>query len=351
MNSDRSDWANKNQANLYSKKQRKNRLFIAFLALTLIISGLIALGAGSYITDPADLIKAIFGQAEDPKINIIIQNNRLPRILTAIVAGAGLGLVGCILQAILQNPLASASTLGVSQGAGFGAALAIIVFDLSSRAIWAIPLFAFVGSVSVAILILGLSRIRSISPETIVLAGVAISSMFTGATALIQYFADEVQLAGLIYWTFGDLGSSLWPDIHRMLALVSLFGLYCFLHRWDYNALLTGRETAISLGIQVQSLTMINMVFCCLTASFIVSHVGLISFVGLVAPHLVRMVVGNNHVYLIPGALLAGAVILLLSDVLARTIIAPVILPIGAITSFLGAPLFLFLLFKERSYP
>ena len=178
------------------------------------------------------------------------------------------------------------------------------------------------------------------------LAGVAISSLFTGATTLIQYFADEVQLSTLVFWTFGDLGSTGWKDLGGMAVIVALLCVYCFAHRWDYNALLSGEETAISLGINVKRLTLVGMVLCCLTSSVVVSNVGLISFIGLVAPHIVRMVVGNNHVYLIPGSILGGATLLLLGDLFARTVISPVILPIGAITSFLGGPLFLYLLFK-----
>ena len=262
------------------------------------------------------------------------------------LAGAGLGLAGCILQAILHNPLASASTLGVSQGATFGAALAIVVLGLGSGVGVGIPLCSFAGSIAVALVILGLSRFKQISPEGIVLAGVAISSMLSGATTLIQYFADEVQLATLVFWTFGDLGSTNWEDLRLMGLVVAILIIYCTLHRWDYNALLSGEETAVSLGINVKNLTLVNMLLCCLTSSVIVSNIGLINFIGLVAPHIVRMVVGNNHVYLIPGSVLAGATLLLLSDLFARVAIAPVILPIGAITSFLGGPLFLYLLFK-----
>jgi iron complex transport system permease protein len=257
-----------------------------------------------------------------------------------------LGLAGCILQAVLRNPLASSSTLGVSQGATFGAAFAIVVLGLGATDGLGIPMCAFLGSIAVALVILGLSKFRQVSPEGIVLAGVAISSMFTGATTLIQYFADEVQLSTLVFWTFGDLGSTGWEDLGGMAAIVAVLCVYCIIHRWDYNALLSGEETAISLGINVKRLTLVGMVLCCLTSSVVVSNVGLISFIGLVAPHIVRMVVGNNHVYLIPGSILGGATLLLLGDLFARTVISPVILPIGAITSFLGGPLFLYLLFK-----
>ena len=331
---------------LYRKNRVKSIGFLIVLGATLLVTVLLSLRAGSYETPIAELIKGLFGLSDDKKINLVVQNNRLPRILTAILAGGGLGLAGCILQAVLRNPLASSSTLGVSQGATFGAAFAIVALGLGATDGIGIPLCAFLGSIAVALVILGLSKFRQVSPEGIVLAGVAISSMFTGATTLIQYFADEVELSTLVFWTFGDLGSTGWEDLGGMAAIVALLCVYCFLHRWDYNALLSGEETAISLGVNVKRLTLMGLVLCCLCSSVVVSNVGLISFIGLVAPHIVRMVVGNNHVYLIPGSILGGATLLLLGDLFARTVISPVILPIGAITSFLGGPLFLYLLFK-----
>ena len=331
---------------LYRKNRVKSIGFLIVLGATLLVTVLLSLRAGSYETPIAELIKGLFGLSDDKKINLVVQNNRLPRILTAILAGGGLGLAGCILQAVLRNPLASSSTLGVSQGATFGAAFAIVVLGLGATDGIGIPLCAFLGSIAVALVILGLSKFRQVSSEGIVLAGVAISSMFTGATTLIQYFADEVELSTLVFWTFGDLGSTGWEDLGGMAAMVALLCVYCFLHRWDYNALLSGEETAISLGVNVKRLTLMGLVLCCLCSSVVVSNVGLISFIGLVAPHIVRMVVGNNHVYLIPGSILGGATLLLLGDLFARTVISPVILPIGAITSFLGGPLFLYLLFK-----
>lgn len=336
----------------YRRNQVRSLAFLAILALALAAAILLSLRAGSYETPVSELIRGIFGAARDENINRVVRSNRLPRICTALIAGAGLGISGCVLQAILRNPLASASTLGVSQGASFGAAFAIIVLNAGTAGALgsaAIPLCAFAGSMAVALVILGLSRFRQISPEGIVLAGVAISSMFTGATTLIQYFADEIQLASLVFWTFGNLGSTTWSDLRVMGIVVLLTSIVFLLHRWDYNALLSGTETAVSLGINVRRLTMVDMVLCCLTASTIVSYIGLINFIGLVAPHIVRMVVGNNHVYLLPGSILAGSTLLLLGDLFARVAISPVILPIGAITSFLGGPLFLYLLFKGGS--
>ena len=346
MHSARSSWEHESIDKLYRKNAVKSILFLVFLGIALLVMALLSLRSGSYDTPVSELIKGIFGLSADRKINIVVRNNRLPRILTAILVGGGLGLAGCVLQAVLRNPLASASTLGVSQGATFGAAFAIVVLGLNSTGGLGIPLCAFAGSMAVALVILGLSKFRQVSPEGIMLAGVAISSMFTGATTLIQYFADEVELSTLVFWTFGDLGTTSWKDLGGMAAVVGIVCVYCILHRWDYNALLGGEETAISLGINVKRLTLVNMVLCCLCSSVVVAQVGLISFIGLVAPHIVRMVVGNNHVYLIPGSILGGATLLLLGDLFARTVISPVILPIGAITSFLGGPLFLYLLFK-----
>ncbi len=345
MNFARSRLENKDGISDYRKNELRSISFLILLGVALLLAALLSLRAGSYDTPVGELVKGIFGLSADKKINLVVRNNRLPRICTAIVAGAGLGLAGCILQAILHNPLASSSTLGVAQGATFGAALAIVVFKLSGG--FGVSALSFAGSVAVAGVILGLSRFRQISPEGIVLAGVAISSMLSGATTLVQYFASEVELATLVFWTFGDLGSTDWEELRIMGLVVLVLIGYCTARRWDYNALLSGEETAVSLGINVRRLTLSNMLLCCLACSVIVSRVGLINFIGLVAPHIVRTVVGNNHVYLIPGSVLAGATILLLGDLVARVVMMPVILPIGAITSFLGGPLFLYLLFRR----
>ena len=235
MNSVRSKLEKNNVDELYHRNQVKSISFLVVLSGVLLLTILLSLRAGSYETPIRELIKGIFGMSADKKINIVVQNNRLPRIITAILAGGGLGLAGCILQAVLRNPLASSSTLGVSQGATFGAAFAIVVLGLGANDRFGIPMFAFLGSIAVALVILGLSKFRQISPEGIVLAGVAISSMFTGATTLIQYFADEVQLSTLVFWTFGDLGSTGGEDLGGMAIIVVILCVYCFAHRWDYH--------------------------------------------------------------------------------------------------------------------
>lgn len=326
----------------YEKYMARNFFFLGLLFIILIVIIFISLGAGSYKASFLEITKALLGQSGDSNINQVIFNLRLPRILTALIGGLGLGLSGCVLQAVLRNPLASSSTLGIAQGASFGAALAILFS--ASRIL--ISLSAFIFSMAVSFFILALSRFRSIGPQSMVLAGVALGSMFQGATALIQYFADDLQLASIVFWTFGDLGRSSWPEIRLMAAIVVGASIFFFYSRWDYNALESGQQTAVSLGINLGLLRIINMLVCSLTASVIISNLGLINFIGLVAPHIVRRFMGNNHSWLLPASGLMGAILLLSGDLLARSILAPLVLPIGAISSFLGAPLFLYLLFK-----
>ena len=217
MNSVRSKLGSNNTDELYRKNQVKSISFLIILCGVLLLTILLSLRAGSYETPIAELVKGIFGVSSDRKINLVVQNNRLPRIITAILAGGGLGLSGCILQALLRNPLASSSTLGVSQGATFGAAFAIVVLGMGVTYGIGIALCAVIGSIAVALVILGLSKFRQVSPEGIVLAGVAISSMFTGATTLIQYFADEVQLS-----TLGGKTFAVWQPSQPFCACTAL---------------------------------------------------------------------------------------------------------------------------------
>ncbi len=344
----------------YARHRGERTLCLLVMLGVLVCAALLSLRAGSYDTPLGELVRGVFGKAADPGVNTVVRNIRLPRIATAVVGGAGLGIAGCVLQSVLHNPLASASTLGISQGASFGAAFAIIVLgagiqsgnSASGAMAFTNPALisacAFACSMAVSVLILALSRLRSISPEAMVLAGVALSSLFSGATTLLQYFADDVQLASVVFWTFGDLGRTSWREVRLIGAVVLAASVYFLLNRWNYNALESGEVTAESLGVNVERMRTGNVLLCSLAVSVTVSYVGIINFIGLVAPHIVRRFVGSNHCWLLPGSALVGASLLLLGDLAARTAAAPVVLPIGAITSFLGAPLFLYMLFKGR---
>jgi iron complex transport system permease protein len=329
----------------------RRRCFFAllFLFFAAMLVALMAVYAGSYQASFFETFLAVFNRAGDTRVNVVIRNMRLPRALSALWSGWALGITGCVLQAILRNPLAASSTLGISQGAAFGAAFAIVVLGAGNAGGGGPALisgFAFAGGMGVSLVILAFSRFVRISPEAMVLVGVAISAMFSGATTLIQYFSNDVQLTQLMFWTFGDLGRSGWREVKILTGAALLSSSLFFLNRWKYNALESGEESALSLGVDVGRERLFSMLVCSVCAAIVVSFAGLINFIGLIAPHIVRRFIGNNHVWLLPASAFMGAVLMLLGDMAARLVIAPVILPIGAITSFLGAPLFLYLLFR-----
>ena len=343
----------------YRQYIRRKWLILLITAAVTLAACLVSLTAGSAGLRLAELLPALFGRGT-VQTNTIVWNIRMPRIAAALVVGVALSLCGCIMQNVLRNPLASASTLGVSQGASFGAAVAIVCLGAgaqinsggSAAALtitnpYVVTICAFVGGMVTTLVILLLSRLRGATPAMMVLAGVAISAMFTGGTTLIQYFADDVMVATVVYWTFGSLGRAGWSEIALIAALSLLAFLFFFFHRWNYNAMESGSHTAKSLGVPVQFLIPASMVICALIASVSVAFVGCINFIGLIASHIMRRFVGNDHRFLIPCTALCGASLLLLSDVACRVLIPPVVLPIGALTSFLGAPLFLYLIMKR----
>ena len=342
----------------YNKYIRKKWIVLLVMVGLLFASAIASLSAGSANLSVFDIVRTIFGGGNRQQ-NAIIWNVRMPRVATATVVGMALALSGCVMQNVLRNPLASASTLGVSQGASFGAAVAIVYFGAgiqvnaggTASALTVtnpamVTLCAFLGGIATTAVILGLARFRGTSPATMVLAGVAISSMFTGGTALVQYFCDDVMVATVVYWTFGSLGRAGWMEIAIIAALT--FGAFVFFYynRWNYNAMEGGTHTAKSLGVPVDRLIVLSMALCALVSSVAVAFVGCISFIGLIASHIMRRFVGNDYRFLIPCSALCGGVLLLLSDIVSRMLLSPTVLPIGALTSFLGAPLFLYLIIK-----
>ena len=331
---------------------------MAVVCAAAIVVALYAVGVGSIPISVPEVIQVLLGGGEEMARTAVL-NIRLPRVAAAILVGAALASAGAVMQCVLRNPLASASTLGVSQGAAFGAAVGIVVFGggvvNSANATTAIAihnpyivtLCAFVcGSISTLVVIAISQFKRDIGPGGLVLAGVALSSLFSGGSTLLQYFADDTKLGAIVFWTFGNLGSTNWREL-LILGLVLAAALCYFLfNRWNYNAMESGADTAKSLGVNTRAVMLISMGICSLLSAVAVSFVGIISFVGLVAPHIMRRFVGNDYRYLVPSSAVAGALLLILADTFGRSIMAPVVLPIGALTSFLGAPMFLFLLFK-----
>ena len=342
----------------YNQYIRRKWFILLYMAVLLFLSAVASLSAGSANLSIGDILRTLFGGGNRPE-NAIIWTVRMPRVATATVVGMALALSGCVMQNVLRNPLASASTLGVSQGASFGAAVAIVYFGAgiqvnaggTASALTVtnpamVTICAFWGGIATTAVILGLARFRGTSPATMVLAGVAISSMFTGGTALIQYFADDVMVSTVVYWTFGSLGRAGWSEIAIIAVLTVISFGFFYGNRWNYNAMESGTHTAKSLGVPVDRLILLSMILCALISSVAVAFVGCISFIGLIASHIMRRFVGNDYRFLIPCSALCGSILLLLSDIVSRVLIAPTVLPIGALTSFLGAPLFLYLIVK-----
>jgi len=345
----------------YDIYNAKKITFIALSSVLVLLMAMFALTQGSYSLSLKEVFLAVIGQSNDIAHTRVVWNIRMVRIISAIFAGAGLAISGMIMQNILRNPLASPSTLGVSNAASFGAAFAIVAFGsgrISSHGgsavtftmpyIIAISAFSF-SMISTGVIIL-LTRYRDASPETLVLAGVAMGSLFTAGVTSLRYFAqDEVQLSAIIFWTFGDLGRTGWTTAGIIAVASVICATYFFFNRWKYNAMNGGENVARSLGINTERVRITGLIVASMITALIVSFVGIIGFVGLVVPHMARKVIGNDTRFLIPASCVVGALLLLVSDTVARTLISPIVLPVGILTSFLGAPMFIYLILKGRN--
>lgn len=326
----------------YRRANRRKRLLLWILGGGIVVLGLYAVTQGAYDLTVRKVLRALTGGLS-PAESVVIWNIRLPRIITAVVVGWGLSLSGLGIQSLLKNPLGSPSTLGISQGAAFGAASAIVVFGGRMVSVTAM---AFAGAMAATGIILLLARLKRLTPEAVILAGVALSSLFASATILIQYLATETELAVVVFWTFGDVARSNWRDIGLMTVAVACVSLFFMVRRWDLNALASGEETARGLGVNVERIRIQGMVAASLVAALATAFCGVIAFVGLIAPHMARRLVGADHSLLIPFSGALGALLLLSADTIGRVIVGSGAMPVGVVTSFLGAPMFLYLLVR-----
>jgi len=333
---------------------RRKGLFIAGAGICLILLFLVAIAVGSSFIPIPD-IAAAFLSPSGGGVSNIVMNVRLPRVLSAVIAGAGLAAAGVVMQSVLRNPLSSPYTLGVSHAAAFGAAFAITVLGAGSlshlisdsvvvRNPYIVTICAFAGAMCATFALLLVAKYRSSQPEVMILVGVALAALFTAGTTFLQYFSSADQIAAIVFWTFGDVGRATWSDLVLIMVIVLPSIGYFLLRRWDYNAIDAGDETAHSLGVNVERIRSFAMLLSSLITAVVVSFLGIIGFIGLVSPHMMRRVIGSDQRYLLPASCIAGAILLLGADMVARLIIAPAVLPVGVLTAFLGAPLFIYLL-------
>ena len=342
------------------RRKRRNALMIIGLLLAVIVIGVACLFVGSSNMTFAQALDALLGGGSDAQSRIIWKI-RVPRVLAAIIAGAGLAVSGLVMQTTLNNSMASPSTLGVSNAAVFGANLSIIVFaggflstgnNLSSFDVGANPyatsVLAFVFSTLSVLLILGLCTVRSFSPNVVVLAGMAIGSVWTAATTILQFYATDVGLSAAVVWSFGDLGRATYRTDAIMAAVVLAGMVFFMLMSWKYNALLSGEATAKTMGINVEGLRFVSLLLSSVITAACVSFLGIIGFVGIICPHVTKKLLGQDHRVTLPVSCLMGSLLLLLADALSRSLGSGSALPVGAITSLLGAPFFIAIIFTGK---
>ena len=336
---------------------RRKYFWIMGGLLLLFVMLVYSISVGAVTIPPYEVLQTVTGHSVSTKWELIIWNIRLPQALAAIVAGAGLSVAGVVMQSILRNPIGSPFTLGISNAGAFGAAVSVVVLGtgkVQSTVADAViinnpyltTIVAFLFCLLATGVILLISQIRGASPEVMVLAGVALSSLFTAGTMFLQYFADDTQLAAVVFWTFGDVGRVNWLELEIMTAVVLFAVMFFVANCWNYNAIDAGDETAKGLGINVERTRLVGMVIAALVSAVIVAFLGVIGFVGLICPHIVRRIIGDDQKYLIPGSTLFGGILLLASDTAARLIISPYVLPVSVLTAFMGAPAFIYLLLR-----
>lgn len=329
-------------------------ILLLVTALSSLVVGASSVGVGDVInTVGAYLLPNYFAPA-DTLAEAVIVGLRLPRILLGIITGISLAGAGAVMQGILRNPLVSPYTLGMSGGASFGAALAIVLgssllgAQFSTAGTFLVAGSAFLFGFSTMMLVYGIARMKGTAPQTLILAGVALGYLFSAGVSALKYIAPHEALKDLVIWLMGGLWGANWQQVGLLVPLVLLCMVILMRFAWDINALAAGEEVAINLGVNVKRLRLGVLIVASLAASATVAFTGVIGFIGLVAPHISRMLIGSDNRFLIPCSCLMGGVFLLASDTLARTVLAPAEIPVGIITSLIGVPFFLYLLLRRR---
>ena len=340
-------------SNAIPYRQLVNRKIMTVTAMTalLILCLLLDVSLGPARLPLVEVVQAVFAPSSvNTTTRVIVWEIRLPIALMAIAVGTGLAIAGAEMQTILNNPLASPFTLGISAAASFGAALAIVagisVIPFAGAAL--VPINAFLFSMLASMMIYVASRLRGVTIETVILLGIALVFSFNALLALLQYIATEQALQEVVFWTLGSLTKASWNKVGIAFATIAVVTPFLIRSAWALTALRLGDEKARSLGINVRSLRLRVLVLVSLLASVAVAFVGTIGFVGLVGPHVARMIVGEDQRFFLPVSALAGAVMMSVTSIVSKEIIPGVIFPIGIITALVGVPFFLGLVFARR---
>ncbi|MFV0436744.1 MAG: FecCD family ABC transporter permease [Desulfopila sp.] len=337
-------------------RRGNSTLLFGSLCTVLLASVIVTTGMG-YISIPAvAVVKTIVAQLVhspsleqvDQTFSTIIVDVRLPRILTAALVGGGLAVAGGVFQAILLNPLADPYTLGISSGAAFGASAAFLlaIFGLIVPLSVAVPLFAFIGALATLAAVFALSAGDArLSSNTLILSGVIVAAILSAAIGFMKYMADE-EVNVIIFWLMGSFTGKSWHDVLLLVAILAPGVLYCCYYARDLNIMALGTSTADTLGIDTAALRKQLLVCASLITAICVAVSGVIGFIGLIVPHMLRMLVGPDNRRLLPSSFLAGAILLLLADTITRAIL-PHEIPIGVLTALIGGPCFCYI-FRKR---
>lgn len=335
----------------YRKMLVKRLAFIAACIILIVLVAGVSATLGSYKISFLDVYSSLWDKiinGKDTVASNVVWQLRLPRIFLAILAGIGLAGAGVVMQSILRNPLADPYVLGISSGASMGAAIAIVMGASIAGGAYLIVGNAFVFSLIPTFLIFMLTFKRRAAPETLILAGVAIAAIFSSVTSIILYFTTAEALNHVFFWMFGSVDIATWGIVVIVAVLLMAFYIPIIWKAKDLNVIASGEEVAKSLGINVDRTRIVMLGIASLMTSAIVAFTGPIGFIGLVSPHVCRMVIGGDNRLLIPASAVAGALILVTSDTIARTIIAPIVLPIGVVANIIGAPVLIYLIMRRR---
>ncbi|MFH1996204.1 MAG: iron ABC transporter permease [Candidatus Omnitrophota bacterium] len=325
------------------------RTILIFIILSTVLAGAVfvsaLLGAGDIPKE--DVIRALFLRSTDTMAETIVWHIRLPRIAIALLIGAGLAACGSVFQGMLRNPLADPYTLGISGGAALGATIAIVC---KIGGLGFVSIASFIGALlSVFFIYMAASR-KQFSVTTLILCGVVMNFLFSSLVLFIFAISRSQDVHGTIIWMMGDLGSALPEYVPVLLFPVGIGIALLIVFARDLNILSLGEERALHLGLEAETTKKILFTIASLITGACVACSGIIGFVGLIIPHMMRQITGADHRVLIPASAFAGAVFLILCDTLARTIIAPIELPVGVITGIVGGIFFLILLFRKRQW-
>jgi iron complex transport system permease protein len=329
---------------------RKKLILLALLAV-LILSVIVDMSLGPARYTMREVVLALVGSPEvSRQTSVVIWDIRMPVALMAVVVGAALSAAGAQMQTILNNPLASPFTLGISAAASFGASLALVfgVGILPWAIEYVVSVNALIMALAAALFIHFMSQRRGVTVETIVLLGITLVFTFNALLALVQYLASEQALAAVVFWTMGSLTRATWPKL-AITSVVLAVSLPIFLRRaWALTALRLGEDKAASFGVNVRWLRLETMLVVSLLAAVPVAFVGTIGFIGLVGPHIARMLIGEDQRFFLPASVLSGAAILSLTSVISKSIVPGTIFPIGIITALVGVPFLFSLIMTSR---